>query len=80
MGFYHIHGNVWEWMEDYWHNSYEGVPTDGSAWLTGGDQSYRALRGGSWDFNAEFIRSAYGDRDNQDNWNLNIGFRLVLSF
>ncbi|MBU6187617.1 MAG: SUMF1/EgtB/PvdO family nonheme iron enzyme, partial [Cyanobacteria bacterium REEB444] len=35
-GLYHIHGNVWEWVEDYWHDNYEGAPTDGSAWLTGG--------------------------------------------
>ena len=46
-----MHGNVWEWVEDCWHRSYEGAPRDGSAWLQknrGGDCSRRVLRGGSW--------------------------------
>ena len=47
-GLYDMHGNVWEWCLDYWHDDYQGAPTDGSAWLTGGNDSYRLLRGGSW--------------------------------
>ncbi len=50
-GLHEMHGNVWEWVEDGWHNSYEGAPTDGSAWTDGeGKQSsgYRVFRGGSW--------------------------------
>ena len=46
-GLYDMHGNVWEWVEDCWHESYEGAPSDGSAW-TSGDCSRRVLRGGSW--------------------------------
>jgi formylglycine-generating enzyme required for sulfatase activity len=52
-----MHGNVWEWTEDSWHNGYEGAPTDGSAWLEG-DQDYRAIRGGSWHNEAELVRAA----------------------
>jgi len=47
-GLYDMHGNVWEWCQDVWHSSYEGAPTDGSAWLEGGNQGLRVLRGGSW--------------------------------
>jgi formylglycine-generating enzyme required for sulfatase activity len=48
LGLHDMHGNVWEWCADYWHESYEGAPTDGKPWVTGGDSSYRVLRGGSW--------------------------------
>ncbi|MFK7997732.1 MAG: SUMF1/EgtB/PvdO family nonheme iron enzyme, partial [Granulosicoccus sp.] len=43
-----MHGNVWEWQEDCWHESYEGAPTQGSAWIEDGDCGRRVLRGGSW--------------------------------
>ena len=65
---YDMHGNVWEWVEDCWHESYEGAPSDGSAWLEkdGGDCSRRVLRGGSWDYEPGFLRSAdrYGNYSN----------------
>jgi formylglycine-generating enzyme required for sulfatase activity len=47
-GLYDMHGNVWEWVEDCWHNTYDGAPTDGSAWLSGCDLNYRVIRGGSF--------------------------------
>jgi formylglycine-generating enzyme required for sulfatase activity len=47
-GLYNVHGNVWEWCEDVWHDTYNGAPTDGSAWLQGGDATRRVIRGGSW--------------------------------
>jgi formylglycine-generating enzyme required for sulfatase activity len=43
-----MHGNVWEWCLDHWHNNYEGAPNDGSAWLTDDEGARRVLRGGSW--------------------------------
>jgi formylglycine-generating enzyme required for sulfatase activity len=65
-GLYDLHGNVWEWVEDVWHDTYQGAPADGSAWTDGkGKESSRArvLRGGSWGGNPRFLRSArrYGD-------------------
>jgi formylglycine-generating enzyme required for sulfatase activity len=53
-----MHGNVWEWVEDCYHNSYEGVPTDGSAWTSGADCSDRVVRGGSLSNDPRYLRSA----------------------
>jgi formylglycine-generating enzyme required for sulfatase activity/uncharacterized protein with PIN domain len=57
-GLYDMHGNVREWCEDVWHENYEGAPTDGSAWETGGGHGYRLLRGGSWNNRAVWCRAA----------------------
>ena len=53
-GLYDMHGNVWEWVEDPWHDNYRGTPpTDGSTWREGGDASRRVVRGGSWYYDPE---------------------------
>lgn len=46
-GLYDMSGNVWEWVQDCYNDSYTGAPTDGSAW-TSGNCGRRVLRGGSW--------------------------------
>ena len=51
-------GNVWEWVEDDWHGSYEGAPVDGSAWVENPRGSLRVGRGGSWYHFAFFVRAA----------------------
>ncbi len=57
-GLYDMHGNVWEWVEDVWHDNYEGAPDDGSAWTEGGDSGRRVVRGGSWCNDPRDARSA----------------------
>jgi formylglycine-generating enzyme required for sulfatase activity len=52
-----VHGNVWEWVQDGWHNNYRGAPVDGRAWETGGGLG-RVLRGGSWVDEPRVVRSA----------------------
>ena len=56
-GLHDVHGNVWEWVQDCWNDSYAGAPADGSAWEQG-DCNIRVLRGGSWDYNPWSLRSA----------------------
>lgn len=75
-----MHGNVWEWCQDHWHENYESAPTDGSAWTTGGDDSYRVLRGGSWTYGPRNCRSASRRSYRPDDLiDFKIGFRVVCS-
>ncbi|MCB1509456.1 MAG: SUMF1/EgtB/PvdO family nonheme iron enzyme [Hyphomicrobiaceae bacterium] len=76
-GLYQVHGNAWEWCEDVWHDSYNGAPADGSAWLTGGDKSRRVVRGGSWDNDPRNLRAAYRDWGTSDGRIDDQGFRLA---
>ena len=76
-GLHDVHGNVWEWVEDCWHGSYRGAPTDGSAWTTDGDCDKRVLRGGSWFDFPEILRSANRDGDSAGFRFVNYGFRIA---
>jgi len=80
-GLFDMHGNVWEWCEDMWHSNYrgEGAPTDGSAWLSGGDSSYRVLRGGSWLYAGGLCRSAGRNLSLPDVRLNHFGFRVVVA-
>ncbi|MGI9476678.1 MAG: SUMF1/EgtB/PvdO family nonheme iron enzyme [Hyphomicrobiaceae bacterium] len=60
-GLHDMHGNVVEWVEDVVHANYKRAPHDGSAWVRGGNQSRRVLRGGAWGYGQRYLRSA--DRD-----------------
>ena len=79
-GLYDMHGSVWEWVADCWHDSYEDAPTDGSAWTNGCVSNSAVIRGGGWDTTAVELRvtarywgyvGPLPDRDKES------GFRLV---
>lgn len=55
---YDVHGYLWEWCSDDWHESFQGAPSDGSAWKKGGDASKGVLRGGSWKDPADLLTSS----------------------
>jgi len=78
-GLYQVHGNVWEWVEDCWHDSYSGAPADGSAWTTGGDCTRRVLRGGSWAKAQYLLRSAMRGSYGQEKRISNAGFRVAIT-
>jgi formylglycine-generating enzyme required for sulfatase activity len=56
-GLYEVHGSVYDWVEDCWHDNYVGAPVDGSAWVTG-DCKGRVLRGGAASRSLQTRRSA----------------------
>jgi formylglycine-generating enzyme required for sulfatase activity len=75
-GIYDIHGNVWEWVEDSWHENYMEAPGSGLSWPDG-DLSYRVLRGGSWYSLATDVRSASRRREVPDYRSAEFGFRIA---
>jgi formylglycine-generating enzyme required for sulfatase activity len=80
-GLYDMHGNVWEWCEDNWHDNYDGAPTDGSVWIENGDDNRSPRRGGSWGLNPTYCRSAFRYLNNRRVIrSLNHGFRVVCVF
>ena len=77
-GLYDMHGNVWEWCQDDWHDNYQGAPTDGSARaLKLKYGKYKVVRGGSLASDPNFCRSAIRFRDSRDLRLRYIGFRVV---
>ena len=70
-------GNVWEWVEDSWHENYNGAPTDASAWLVGGDPNFRVVRGGSWRNESELVRTAVRFQRNINVRFDTLGFRVA---
>lgn len=74
-GLYDIHGNVWEWCQDDWHDNYQDAPTDGSPWINS-NGNLKVLRGGSWDLNSFSCRVTNRSDFNRANLYFKIGFRV----
>jgi len=83
-GLHDMHGNVWEWCADDWHDSYKNALNDGRAWIDNDNRSQseegrKLLRGGSWFNHAEYCQSAYRDGSDARPQHYDIGFRVVCS-
>jgi formylglycine-generating enzyme required for sulfatase activity/energy-coupling factor transporter ATP-binding protein EcfA2 len=78
-GVYDTAGNLLEWVQDCWHDSYECKerPDDGTAWEGPGDCRQRVVRGGNWFYRAVISRSAYRFAYGPDEADAHIGFRLA---
>ncbi|MFM6323653.1 MAG: formylglycine-generating enzyme family protein, partial [Microcystis panniformis] len=78
-GLYDMHGNVWEWCLDDWHDNYKDAPTDGRAWTNKNNSQYKLLRGGAFYLNPVGCRCAYRLMYYLDNTYIVFGLRLVAS-
>jgi formylglycine-generating enzyme required for sulfatase activity len=78
-GVYDTAGNVAEWVEDCWHETYKDAPTDGSAWLSASEGYWEecVLRGGSWYYKPRYLRSANRDRNDASARDNGSGFRIA---
>jgi formylglycine-generating enzyme required for sulfatase activity len=77
-GLYDLHGGLWEWCADAWHDDYTGAPVDGSAW-DGRNAPFRVVRGGSWHEPPNHCRSAVRLKFAPSERDDFVGFRVALS-
>ena len=81
-GLHDMHGNVWEWCLDDWHDNYEEAPTSGSSWIDDKNNNrsqIKVRRGGSWYVNPSNCRSAYRSKDSPEFRFNSYGFRMVCA-
>ncbi|MBT3072041.1 formylglycine-generating enzyme family protein [Rhodomicrobium sp. Az07] len=78
-GLHDAHGNVWEWVQDCWHDTYQNAPSSSNPWEVerGGNPRFRVLRGGSWSDPPQWLRSAARNDADRSTRNDNKGFRVI---
>ena len=76
LGIHDMGGNVWEWVQDCWHDDYHGAPDDGHAWEEEGCD-LRVARGGFFDHEAGNLRSASRIWNKPSVRNVGSGFRIA---
>lgn len=76
-GLHDMHGNVWEWVQDPWHNDYKDAPDSSAPWEVDGDMNRRVLRGGSWSVPPNGLHSTYRLDYGPDSRLSSFGFRIV---
>jgi formylglycine-generating enzyme required for sulfatase activity len=76
-GLFDMHGNVWEWCLDHWHETYDEAPTDERPWFKNYESHNRVIRGGSWRNEPKLCRSSSRFFDQVDSKSNNISFRVI---
>jgi formylglycine-generating enzyme required for sulfatase activity len=79
-GLHDLHGSIWEWCFDHWHETYQGAPQDGSAWITDDNDAKRLMRGGSWDCSPVSCRTAHRIQLEPTRRGRYFGFRVACDF
>jgi formylglycine-generating enzyme required for sulfatase activity len=85
-GLYDMHGNVYDWCQDTWHDSYDGAPADGSAWTNTDSQTYtkssenKVIRGGSWMSAPSLCEANYRSYEWSAEESAFIGFRVACDY
>lgn len=78
-GLFEMHGNVWEWCLDHWHENYHNAPNNGDTWWERSDNQTRVMRGGSWRNDPHLCRSSSRLQKNASEMSNHVGFRIVCS-